>query len=281
MLAKARGLEVDEIVLDLEDAVAPDQKAAARAAVVAALAGGGFAAPRVSVRVNAPGTPWCHEDVLALAAAPVPPVSLVIPKVEREAELQFVELLLEAVHAQTGRAPQVRLQALIETARGVAAVDRVAASVPRLDALIVGYADLAASLGRRDGLGHGAWHAVQDRVLVAARAAGIAAIDGPCLQIQPDDALREQVAVARALGYDGKWAIHPSQVPVITDALTPTDDERAEAQATLDALAAAEAQGAGAAAVAGGMVDEASRRRALAVLARAGRATGAPRPSAG
>jgi citrate lyase subunit beta/citryl-CoA lyase len=274
MLAKARGLEVDEIVLDLEDAVAADQKAAARAAVVEALAGGGFAAPRVAVRVNAPGSAWCHEDVLALATAPVAPVSLVIPKVEREAELQFVELLLDAAGAQTGRPPAVRLQALIETARGVAAVDAIAASVARLEGLIVGYADLAASLGRRDGQGHGVWQAVQDRVLVAARAAGIAAIDGPCLQIEPDDALREQLAVARALGYDGKWAIHPSQVPVIAAAFAPTEAERAEAQATIDALAAAEAQGAGAASVAGAMVDEASRRRAEAVLARAGRATG-------
>ncbi|MEY2533766.1 MAG: citrate lyase subunit beta / citryl-CoA lyase [bacterium] len=271
MLAKARGIEVDELVLDLEDAVAPDQKAAARAAVVEALADGGFAAPRVAVRVNAPGTPWCHEDVLALASAPVPPVSLVIPKVEREAELQFVELLLAAVRARTGREPALRLQALIETARGVAAVDRVAESLPRLEALIVGYADLAASLGRRDGLPSSAWLAVQDRVLVAARANGLAAIDGPCLTIEPQDALRAEVQATRALGYDGKWAIHPAQIDVITGAFTPTEDERAQARATLEALAAAEAGGAGAAAVSGAMVDEASRRRAVAVLARADR----------
>jgi citrate lyase subunit beta / citryl-CoA lyase len=274
MLAKARGLEVDEIVLDLEDAVAPGEKAAARAAVVDALAAGGFAAGRVAVRVNAPGTPWCHEDIVELASAPVPPVSLVIPKVEREAELVFAELLLDAVRARAGRDPAVRLQALIETARGVAVVDRVAdAAGPRLEALIVGYADLAASLGRRDGgLGHGAaWQAVQDRVLVAARANGLAAIDGPCLQIDPGDTLREQIAVARGLGYDGKWAIHPSQIAPITEAFTPTAGECAHAQATLDALAAAEGAGAGAAAVAGAMVDEASRRRAEAVLARARR----------
>ena len=278
MVARARALEVDEVVLDLEDAVAPRQKAAARAAAVAALAQGPFTARRVAVRINAPGTPWCHEDVLALAAGAVQPDSLVVPKVERAAELEFVELLLEASRASTGREPRLRLQALIETARGVADIDRLAAAQRRLEALIVGYLDLAASLGRRDGAGHGSWLAVQDRVLVAARAHGLTAIDGPCLEIDDSQALAEEAVTARALGFDGKWAVHPSQISAITRAFTPTPRERSEAAATLELLEDAAAHDAGAARTAGRMVDEASRRRAKAVMAAADAARNRPEP---
>jgi citrate lyase subunit beta/citryl-CoA lyase len=272
MLTKARSVEVDEIVIDLEDAVAPEQKAAARAAAVGALGDGPFAAGRVAVRINAPGTPWCHDDVLALAGAPVPPDSLVVPKVECEAELRFVELLLKAECAASGREPTLRLQALIETPRGVMMAGRVAAAVPRLEALIIGYADLAAALQRRKPVVHADWRGIQDQVLMAARGAGLAAIDGPCLRIDPRDELLAQTETARALGYDGKWAIHPSQVAVISDAFSATDEELAQARRILAALEAARTGGAGAATASGTMVDEASCRWATGVLARAGNA---------
>src|SRR5918912_1143601 len=183
MLAKAPGLGADELVLDLEDAVAVDGKDAARALVVEALASEAFAGRRVAVRVNAPGTPWCHADLVALAGAPAPPLSVVLPKVESAGDLAFADRLLDGAERAAGTARPIRVQALIETAAGLARVTEIAGASARLDALILGYADLAASLGRspagaRDLDG---WRAAQDAVLVAARAFGLQAIDGPHL----------------------------------------------------------------------------------------------------
>ena len=145
----------------------------------------------------------------------------------------------------------------------------IARASARLDGLILGYADLAASLGR--GAGEPAeWRFAQDALLVAARAAGIAAIDGPYLGIRDDDAFRAQVAHARALGFDGKWAIHPAQTGALLEAFTPTDAEIEDARATLAALERAAAEGAGAVAAGDRMLDEALAVSARRVLARAG-----------
>src|SRR3954470_5116430 len=142
MLAKAPGLGADELVLDLEDAVAPDAKDAARRLVVEALASDAFAGRTVAVRVNAPGTPWCHADVVALAAAPRPPASVVLPKVEGAGDLAFADRLLDGAERAAGRDRPLRIQALIETAAGLARVYESAAASARLEALILGYAGL-------------------------------------------------------------------------------------------------------------------------------------------
>ena len=268
-LAKGSVLAADEVVLDLEDAVVPAAKDEARVAVVEAL-GGEWAAESVAVRVNAIGTAWCHLDLAALAAAGNGPLTAVLPKVESAGDLAFADRLLAGAEAAVGRATPVRLLALIETAAGLAAATEIARASERLDGLILGYADLAASLGRTGGAAPQDWRYAQETVLVAARAAGIQAIDGPHLGIRDDDDFRAGVTHARALGFDGKWAIHPAQVDALREAFTPTDDEIADARGVLDALDAAAADGAGAVRAGDRMLDEALALSARRVLARAG-----------
>ena len=275
MLAKAPGLPADEIVVDLEDAVAAGVKDEARARVVAALGDDAWRDVAVSVRVNAPGTPWCHLDLAALGALASQPSAVVVPKVESAGDLAFVDRLLDGVEAAAGRARPVRVQALIETAAGLARVEEIAAASARLDALILGYADLAASLGRSAAGARDldAWRPAQDRVLTAARAHGVQAIDGPYLGVAVDDGFTAAVARARDLGFDGKWAIHPSQLDALNEAFTPTREEVDAARAVVAALAAAErGTAAGAVALDGQMLDEAIRVAALRTLARAGEA---------
>jgi len=259
-LSKGRTIEADEIVVDLEDAVVPAEKDRARDAVAEALRRG-WAAGSVAVRVNAIGTPWCHLDLAALAGVAR---TIVLPKVESAGDLAFADRLLDGAGGA-----DTRLLALIETAAGLQAVGEIARASERLDGLILGYADLAASLGR--GAGEpGDWRFAQDALLVAARAAGIAAIDGPYLGIRDDEGFRAQVAHARALGFDGKWAIHPAQLDALRDAFTPTDAEIEDARETLAALERAAGSGAGAVAADGRMLDEALALSARRVLARAG-----------
>jgi len=272
MLAKAPGLAADELVIDLEDAVAAGVKDAARASVVAALRGPEWAGVTVSVRVNAPRTPWCHLDIAALAAPAPQPVAIVVPKVESAGDLAFVDRLLDG--AEAGREQPLRVQALIETAAGLARVQEIAAASERLDALILGYADLAASLGRTEAGARelDGWRPAQELVLLAARAHGLQAIDGPYLGIAVDDGFTAAVARARDLGFDGKWAIHPAQLAALNAAFTPTEAEVRDARAVVAALAEAEQTGAGAVALDGQMLDEAVRAAALRTLARAGEA---------
>ena len=265
-LAKGATLAADEVVLDLEDAVVSAVKDEARGAVADALAGD-WAAESVAVRVNAIGSPWCHLDLVALAASAREALTAVLPKVEHPDDLAFADRLLAGAEAAAGRETPVRLLALIETAAGLAAAAEIARASERLDGLILGYADLAASLGRT---GPQDWRYAQETVLVAARAAGIQAIDGPHLGIRDDDAFRTDVAHARTLGFDGKWAIHPAQLDALREAFTPTEAEIADAREVLDALDAAAADGAGAVGVGDRMLDEALALSARRVLARAG-----------
>ena len=264
-LAKGATLAADEVVLDLEDAVVPAVKDEARGAVADALAGE-WAAESVAVRVNAIGSPWCHLDLAALAASSRGALTAVLPKVEHPADLAFADRLLDGAEAAAGRATPVRLLALIETAAGLAAAAEIARASGRLDGLILGYADLAASLGRT---GEQDWRYAQETVLVAARAAGIQAIDGPYLGTRDDDAFRAGVLHARTLGFDGKWAIHPAQLDALRDAFTPTDEEVADAREVLHALERAAAEGAGAVAAGDRMLDEALAVSARRVLERA------------
>jgi citrate lyase subunit beta / citryl-CoA lyase len=268
-LAKGATLAADEVVLDLEDAVVPALKDEARTAVVAAL-DGAWAAESVAVRVNAIGSPWCHSDLAALAASGRDALTAVLPKVEHAHDLAFADRLLAGAEAAAGRTTPIRLLALIETAAGLAAGVEIARASERLDGLVLGYADLAASLGRLGGAGAEDWRYAQESVLVAARAAGIQAIDGPHLATRDDDAFRAGVMHARTLGFDGKWAIHPAQLDTLREAFTPTDAEIADAREVLAALDRAAAGGAGAVAAGDQMLDEALALSARRVLARAG-----------
>jgi citrate lyase subunit beta/citryl-CoA lyase len=272
MLGKAPALGADELVLDLENAVAVDGKEAARALVVDSLASEAYAGRSVAVRVNAPGTPWCHADLISLAAASRPPASVVVPKVESGGDLAFVDRLLDGVERSVGRTDAVRVQALIETAAGLARVTEIAGASPRLDALILGYADLAASLGRSPaGAGDlDGWRPAQEAVLTAARVSDLQAIDGPYLSLAVDDGFVAAGTRARDAGFDGKWAIHPSQVASLNQLFTPTEAELERARAVIAALGdAARDEGRGAVALDGEMLDEALRVAALRTLARA------------
>src|SRR3954454_22702966 len=165
-LEKGRTIDADEVVVDLEDAVVPAEKDSARDAVVAAL-GAAWAAESVAVRVNAIGTPWCHLDIAALAGVAR---TLVIPKIESAGDLAFADRMLDGAGGE-----DTRILALIETPAGLQNVSEIAGATRRLDGLILGYADLAASLGRGQGE-PGDWRFAQDVVLVAARAVGVHAI---------------------------------------------------------------------------------------------------------
>jgi citrate lyase subunit beta / citryl-CoA lyase len=275
MLAKSQRLGADEVVVDLEDSVAPEAKNEARATTVAALAAGTWQGPTVAVRVNPLATDWGARDVGELVASAGPALgSVVIPKVEDANDLHAVERLL-------GARP-IALQALIETATGLTRVGEIAQASPRTETLIIGYADLAASLGRPAAAEYPGdrWHWVRETVLVAARAAGLQAIDGPHLDIADVDGLRVEARRARALGFDGKWAVHPSQVGPLNEVFSPHPEEIERAAAILAALENAEASGRGAVMLNGEMIDKASRKLALQVVARA-RAAGISTPSCG
>ncbi|MDQ5831942.1 MAG: CoA ester lyase [Actinomycetota bacterium] len=268
MLAKAGELQADEVVIDLEDSVAPGVKAEARELVCRVLAEGRPGPSLVAVRVNALDSPWYGDDVDALVERAGPAVdSLVVPKVERAEDVLEVGRMLDERGASMG------IQALVETAAGLLRVGEIATASQRLDTLILGYADLAASLRRANPeQACERWLYAQEAVLVAARAAGVEAIDGPFLAIADEEGLRRWAEHVRDLGYDGKWAIHPSQLALINQTFTPSDDELDRARDILAALAQAESDAArGAVQLDGKMIDEASRKQAERVVARAGR----------
>jgi citrate lyase subunit beta / citryl-CoA lyase len=277
MLIKVRTIAVDEIVIDLEDAVIPPRRPEALRNVLLALAGEPFAAAQVTVRINAVGSPWAHEELIGLVAASAQLDGVVVPKVESGGDLAFAERLLAAeAAAGSDSNHQVKLQALIETSRGPSNLDEIVTVSARLQGVILGYADLSVSLGRsptgRDNLDN--WLAVQERVLVAARATGIRASDGPHLLIGDADGLDAAAHRAADLGFDGKWAIHPSQLEPIRTAFAPSAEQIDHARMVLDALAQAAGTGGGAVRLEGEMLDKPARLAALRTLARAGASAG-------
>jgi len=257
MMAKALTLDADEIILDLEDAVSAADKAAARARVASAVASDAWRDRTVSVRVNGLTTPWGRDDIAAVAKVANDRLTVVIPKVETPSDVVTAADLAGAA---------VGLQALIETAKGVTNATLIAAASPQLQTLILGYADLASSLGRPTS-STASWRTVQDLVVIAARAHGLQPIDGPFFKLDAPEPLRAEATRARDQGFEGKWAIHPTQVAVINEILTPTADEVDRARAVLDEL---RRSGGGASRVGSGMVDEAMRLMAERTLRRAG-----------
>lgn len=266
-LAKALASGADEVVVDLEDAVSVGEKDAARAH----LAGyewpvGG---PAVSVRVNAIGTPWFALDMEVVSRIDAV-TSIVLPKVESRAELALAERVLDDLECAAGRTTPLAVQALVETAAGMVRLADIVSDPRRLTVLIVGYADLAASLGRARDIGPQAWGGVRDAIVMHARAANVVPVDGPYLSIADDVVFRAEVADAAALGFDGKWVIHPRQVEVVNQVFTPSGSQIDHAHAVLAALNEAAVSGLGAAALDGALIDEAMARDARRVLSKAG-----------
>jgi citrate lyase subunit beta / citryl-CoA lyase len=287
-IAKARELAVDEIFLDLEDAVAPAEKEQGRAAAAAALREGGWGDRIRAVRVNDVTTKWAYRDVIEVVEQAGQWLdSIMLPKVTSPLDVTWLDLLLGQLEQATGLAPDaIAIEAQIEDAAGLAAVDAIAGASSRLEALIFGPADFMASMGMRSltvgaqpaGYAAGdAFHYAHVRILVAARAHGLQAIDGPFGAIRDIDGLAVSAASAAALGFDGKWVLHPGQVDVVNSAFSPSQAEYDRAELIIEAYEYyTSVQGRGAALLDGEMIDEASRKLALVTAAR-GRAAGLAR----
>ena len=252
---KARSLPCDAILLDLEDAVAPEEKAAARATLAAALAGGGFGARARIVRINAPGTPWGADDLAAVAGMDCDGV--LVPKVGAPADL-------DPVAAAVSRP----LWAMVETPAGVLNAAAICAH-PRLAGIVVGTNDLAKDLGARHVPGRGPLLFALGAAVMAARAAGITAIDGVCNAFRDLTALAAECEQGRDMGFDGKSLIHPDQIATANAAFGPAPEEIALARRQIDAFEAAQAAGQGVAVVDGRIVENLHIVTARATLARA------------
>jgi len=292
MLEKAPNAGADMVFLDLEDSVAPDDKDQARKNAIMALREFDWSRCSVSVRINGLDTPYCYRDIIEVAEQAGDRIdTMLVPKVGAPSDLIFVATLLEQIEMAKGW-PQINLHALIETAKGMANVERIAESVPeRLEALVFGVADYAASTqARTTGMGGanpeygvlshpdeaGArhfywanqWHFPMSRMIVACRANGLRPIDGPFGDIQDKEGYLAVARAFAALGGEGKWAIHPSQVELANEVFTPTEAEVAQALRILKAMEDAAAEGRGAVSLDGKLLDAASIRQAEVLVAK-------------
>jgi citrate lyase beta subunit len=281
MIAKAARSEADAICIDLEDAVAPNEKEASRANVVRALQEIDFGARLRLYRINGLDTPLAYRDLIEVVEEAGDRLDLVIvPKVNRPEEVVFVDLLLTQIEARQGFQPgRIGIEAQIETALGSVNADRIAAASPRLAGLIFGMGDYAASLrmpldsigefdeNDRVYRGH-RWHYAMSRILTAARACGLRAIDGPYASFRDAEGFGRACDVARVLGFDAKWCIHPGQVAATNRAFAPPPAQVAWARTVLAEYDRATQEGRGAITVAGRMVDAASLRMAQAIVER-------------
>jgi citrate lyase subunit beta/citryl-CoA lyase len=263
MLGKAAASEADLVFCDLEDSVAPAQKQGARTTVVDALTRLDWGHKTKAVRINAVDTPWWRDDVITVG--PHAEV-VIIPKIRTPDDVQAVDVLISQT---TDRA--VALEVLIEEAEGLVNVEDIARSSDRLEALIFGPGDFSASQGVRFAMVREAnypgdiWAYHRSRIVVAARAAGIDAIDGPFANFRDADGYRTEAARAAMIGFVGKWAIHPSQIDIANDVFSPKPEETENARAIIDAYESSD----GAAGVGGVMIDAATARIMEGILRRA------------
>ncbi|MFZ5709132.1 MAG: HpcH/HpaI aldolase/citrate lyase family protein [Pseudomonadota bacterium] len=283
MIDKAANGPADYVFLDLEDAVAPPEKEQARRNCIAALNDIDWAAKgkTVSVRINGLDTHYMYRDVVDVMEQAGGRVhTLLVPKVGVPADLYMVEAMCSQIEQARGLETRVGLEALIETALGMANVEAIAQyqGQGRLEALHFGVADFAASMRARTTSIGGLnphypgdqWHAAIARMVTACRAFGLRAIDGPFGDFGDPEGYRDGARRAAALGCEGKWAIHPSQVTLANEVFSPTEAEVTRARRIIEELKAAEAQGKGAASLDGKMIDAASERMARNVLVIAG-----------
>jgi citrate lyase subunit beta/citryl-CoA lyase len=280
MQAKAVTLAADQVLLDLEDATAPSEKATARQVIVESLLSLDFGRRAVAVRVNGVDTQWCYRDVVEVVEPAGDRIdALIVPKAESAADIHFVDRLLSEIELSRGwSVGRIGLEVLIESSHGLQQVDAIAAASPRLRALIFGPGDLSASLGlgqltigMHDDSGYGAdiWHYALMRLLVAARVNGLLAIDGPFAAFADLEGLERSARRTMALGFDGKWVIHPTQIETVNRVFSPDPATYARAEGILAAYRqATEGEGRGAVRYEGEMIDEATRKMAEAVAER-------------
>jgi citrate lyase subunit beta/citryl-CoA lyase len=290
MIDKARTLPADQVFLDLEDACAPLAKPGARKTIVAALNEGGWGERTRVVRVNDWTTEWTYRDVVEVVEGAGANLDcIMLPKVQTAQQVQALDLLLTQIEKTMGyEVGRIGIEAQIENARGLVEVDAIATASPRVETIIFGPADFMASINMKSlvvgeqppGYDVGdAYHYILMRILMAARATDVQAIDGPYLQIRDVDGFRRVAGRAAALGYDGKWVLHPGQIEAANDVFSPAQSDYDHAENILDAYEffTSEAGGKrGAVMIGDEMIDEASRKMAL-VIAGKGRAAGMTR----
>jgi len=283
MLRKAPSLPADEVFCDLEDSVAPNEKEAARANVIEALKGNDWGDKTVVVRINAIDTSWAYRDIVEVVEGAGEYLDCVmIPKVQNAGEVEFVDHLLRMIEDAKGFDHRIGIEAQIENGPGLTLIDEIAFASDRLETLIFGPGDMAAALGMPSltvgeiipGYPGDPWHWVHMRILVAARTAGLQAIDGPYARIRDLDGYREVATRTQTLGYDGKWVLHPDQIAIANEVYAPTQAAYERAEEILAAYEkATDVDGTGAVMLGEEMVDEASRKMAE-VTALRGRAAG-------
>ncbi|MGH3089340.1 MAG: HpcH/HpaI aldolase/citrate lyase family protein [Rubrobacteraceae bacterium] len=282
MVGKALASEADGVMPDLEDAVAPDEKAGARGSVVEALRGMDWGGRLRICRINALDTPYFYRDVIEVVEGAGESVdALLVPKVRRAGDLYALDVMLSAVEKSIGvEVGGTKLEAQIESAEGLVNVDEIAGATGRLTTLHFGPGDYAASVGMpqtsigtmdewdEDYPGHRFQYAMH-RVVVAARAAGLKVLDGPVADYRDEEGLRRSCRISRSLGFDGKWCIHPAQIEVVNEVFSPTEKEIEWAKKVVAAYEEANRSGSGAISIDGRMVDAASIRMARDTLDRA------------
>jgi citrate lyase subunit beta/citryl-CoA lyase len=290
MLEKAKGLPADQVFMDIEDAVAPLAKPDARKNIVAALNEGGYDGKVRSVRVNDWTTQWTYADVVEVVSGAGANLDcIMLPKVQGPEQIQALDLLITQIEKSEGLpVGRIGIEAQIENAMGLTKVDEIASASPRVETIIFGPADFMASINMKSlvvgeqppGYDVGdAYHYILMRILMAARAYDKQAIDGPYLQIKDVEGYRRVAERSAALGFDGKWVLHPDQIAAANEVFSPRQDDYDHAELILDAYdwyTSAQGGARGAAMLGDEMIDEASRKMAL-VIASKGRAAGMQR----
>lgn len=283
-LQKGPSIPADMTFLDLEDSVAPLEKVEARGKVVDAIKNLDWGDRVLCVRVNAWDTKWTYGDVIEVVGSAGERLDeVMLPKVQSASEVVALDLLLTQIEANVGLPiGHIGIEAQIETTRGLINVEEICAASPRLETIIFGPADFAASMEMPVLTGgvqipeypgdH--FHYVLSKILMAGRANGLQVIDGPFLKVREPDSFRDYCRRTQVLGYDGKWALHPDQVDILNELFSPTQEQFNRAHAILDAYKEATEEGERKGAVMFGdeMIDEASRKMALKFIARGERA---------
>lgn len=284
LFAKMAASSADVINLDLEDSVAPADKPQARANIIEAISAVDWGAKTLSVRINALDTPFWYRDVVDLLEQAGERLDqIMIPKVGCAEDVYAVDALVTAIERARGRTKRIGFEVIIESAAGIAHVEEIAKSSPRLTAMSLGAADFAASMGMQTtGIGgtqenyymlhqgqrhwSDPWHWAQAAIVAACRTHGILPVDGPFGDFSDDEGFRAQARRSATLGMVGKWAIHPKQVALANEVFTPSDTQVAEAREILAAMAEAKARGEGATVYKGRLVDIASIRQAEVIV---------------
>lgn len=281
MISKAPGLGADMVFLDLEDSVAPGEKEAARDNVVKAINDLDWGDTVLCVRVNDWDTRWTYRDVIEIVERSSERLDeIMLPKVQNASQVIALDLLLTQIEKSMGRVASVGIEAQIETTRGLINVEEICAASPRLETIVFGPADFAASMEMPVLTGgveipeypgdH--FHYVFSKILMAGRANGLQVIDGPYLKIRDGEGLRKFSQRTRVLGFDGKWVLHPDQVAIANEVYTPTPEQFARACEILSAYEDAKSKGLGAVMLGDEMIDEASAKMATKFVTRGQRA---------